>query len=193
MEKANCITINDDEQYKCIDNDNDSEKCWNEKYRGDSRKWLIRDASHKLPSDPICSTMKDSYRDRYNTANEIYEIIGRPRALMIRQFEEEALNEFIKEYNEPPPIEEYCTEYDRSFSMPGFKPDDEVFQRNEEMYKKYPLYASKPTSFYSFKLHNQEPRETTDGFTTVVDKINPFKKTAEFTKPIHEVFDYSSR
>lgn len=39
-----------------------SERCFQEKYSGDSRKWIIRDASYKLPKGPLMSTMKDEYR-----------------------------------------------------------------------------------------------------------------------------------
>lgn len=37
------------------------EKCWQETYKGESRKWLIRDASGKFPRGPLSSTMKETY------------------------------------------------------------------------------------------------------------------------------------
>lgn len=37
------------------------EKCWQEEYKGASRKWLIRDASAKKNQIPAYSTMKESY------------------------------------------------------------------------------------------------------------------------------------
>lgn len=43
------------------DNERLMERCWQEQYKGASRKWLIRDASTKLPQGPLCSTMKESY------------------------------------------------------------------------------------------------------------------------------------
>lgn len=48
---------------KVIIKDDDSliERCWEEQYRGDSRKWLIRDGSYKNPRDPLCSTMQATY------------------------------------------------------------------------------------------------------------------------------------
>jgi len=43
------------------DNESLEERCWQEEYKGDSRKWLIRDASAKHPRGPLCSAMKESY------------------------------------------------------------------------------------------------------------------------------------
>lgn len=39
-----------------------SDRCWEEKYKGDSRKWLIRDGSRQKIESFLCSTMKDTYR-----------------------------------------------------------------------------------------------------------------------------------
>lgn len=38
-----------------------SDRCWQEIHRGDSRKWLIRDASRQKMDSTVCSTMKSSY------------------------------------------------------------------------------------------------------------------------------------
>lgn len=38
-----------------------SDRCWEEKYRGDSRKWLTRDSSTKKSRGMICSAMKESF------------------------------------------------------------------------------------------------------------------------------------
>lgn len=43
------------------DNESLEERCWQEEYKGDSRKWLIRDASAKHPRGSLCSAMKESY------------------------------------------------------------------------------------------------------------------------------------
>lgn len=192
MNKINCILINDDNESDCITDDNNSEKCWKEKYKGESRKWLIRDASPKIPCEPISSTMKESYR-HIRPQEKITEIIGRKRELLLKQFEQEAINEVIEECNKPPIVEKYCTEYDTSFSMPGFEPDDELFKKQKDLYEKYPLYRSIPTSYYSYKVVKQQPREMLHGFTPVFDEINPFKKSTEFSKPINDVLDYSSK
>ncbi|KAJ8915217.1 hypothetical protein NQ315_015440 [Exocentrus adspersus] len=37
------------------------EECWTAKYKGDSRKWLIRDGSYKNRRGPLMSSMKASY------------------------------------------------------------------------------------------------------------------------------------
>lgn len=37
-----------------------SDRCWEEIYKGDSRKWLLRDGSTKK-SENVVSTMKDTY------------------------------------------------------------------------------------------------------------------------------------
>lgn len=189
MNKQICIPT--DDEIECIP-DNDSEKCWRQTYNGDSRKWLIRDASHKMRQDPLCSTMKDSYRYVKNQ-EKIGEIIGRHKELLLKQFEQEAINEVIEECHKPPTIEEYCTEYDRTFKIDGFQPDDELFKKNKELYKKYPLYSSIPTSYYSYKLLHEPSKEYVHGFTKITDNINPFKRSAEFSKPLNEMLDDANR
>lgn len=42
-----------------------SDRCWEEKYKGDSRKWLIRDASRQKIDSTLCSTMKATYQYPY--------------------------------------------------------------------------------------------------------------------------------
>lgn len=48
---------------KVIKDDDDSliERCWEEQYRGDSRKWLIRDGSYRKAREPFCSTTQATY------------------------------------------------------------------------------------------------------------------------------------
>lgn len=55
-------------EYGCNENinvkDDDSvvsEKCWKETYRGDSRKWLMRDESRKNSDSRLKSTMKATF------------------------------------------------------------------------------------------------------------------------------------
>lgn len=188
-----CPAINDNAKSECDSDTDDSEKCWREKHKGDSRKWLLRDASHFLSHhDPICSTMKDSYR-YIRTQDEISEEIGHKRELLLKQFKEEAIDEILEECQKPPTIEEYCTEYDRTFYIKDYNVDDEFFKRENEMNKKYPLYSSIPTSYYSYKLVKQHPKEILHGFTTVHDNNNPFRKWAKFSKPIHEDLDHACK
>lgn len=42
--------------------DEDSEHCWEEMYRGDSRKWLFKYSVRKPWDPPLMSTMKDHFR-----------------------------------------------------------------------------------------------------------------------------------
>lgn len=39
-----------------------SDRCFEEMYKGDSRKWLLRDRSVRKGNPPTISTMKDEYR-----------------------------------------------------------------------------------------------------------------------------------
>lgn len=39
-----------------------SERCWEEKYRGDSRKWLVRDGSTKKSRGEISSCTRESFQ-----------------------------------------------------------------------------------------------------------------------------------
>lgn len=55
-------------RYGCNETDNTkdddsviSDRCWEEKYKGDSRRWLIRDASRQKTDSSVSSTMKDTY------------------------------------------------------------------------------------------------------------------------------------
>lgn len=43
------------------DDDSIIDKCWVAKYKGDSRKWLIRDGSYKKQRGPLMSSMKASF------------------------------------------------------------------------------------------------------------------------------------
>lgn len=51
-----------------------SERCWEEKYKGDSRKWLIRDGSRQKIDTSLCSTMKDTYQ---YPMKEDHQIVGK--------------------------------------------------------------------------------------------------------------------
>lgn len=171
MNENNCIQIDDEYEIE------------NEK---DDGKWILRDGSDESAYGSLCSTMKDSYRYMKHK-DEIGEIIGHKREILLKKFEEEAINEIMEECQNAVTIEEYCTEYDKSFNIPGFEPDDTVFKKQEDLYKKYPLYSSMPTSFYSYKLMGQQPKEPVYNVTKNSDKMAPFKRSADFSKPINEV------
>lgn len=57
-----------------------SERCWEEKYRGDSRKWLIRDGSRQKIDSFMCSTMKDTYQ---YPLKEDHQIVGTNRLIYL--------------------------------------------------------------------------------------------------------------
>lgn len=52
-----------------------SERCWQEMHRGDSRKWLIRDASRQKMDSSVCSTMKATYPYPFPGKKE--EVVGK--------------------------------------------------------------------------------------------------------------------
>lgn len=161
------------------------EKCWKPTFKNDSRKWLIRDASYNKLQDPLCSTMKSTYG--YPDTKAI--TAKRPREeMLLRQFETEAKNEIMQETSTPPVIEEYCTEYDGNYHIPGFKVDDDIHKREKELYLKYPLYRTPPTSYYSFKL-TRPLTQSIPGLTKSFDKIHPFKKSSQFSTPMEAVLD----
>lgn len=191
MNKSDCIPRDSENERKCISN-TDSEKCWKATYKNASRKWLIQDASPKMSPDNLYSTMKDSYRYIEQT-DTLSKTIGQKKELLLKKFEQEAIKEVMEECQVPPTLEEYCTEYDRNFSMTNYEPDEDFFKRNGDLYIKYPLYSSIPTSYYSYKLIRENQKEMLHGFTKVSNNIHPFKRSSEFSKPINEVFDASSR
>ncbi|XP_074040507.1 uncharacterized protein [Leptinotarsa decemlineata] len=167
------------------DDDSLIEQQWFEKYKGDSRKWLIRDGSYKNVPERLCSTMKAAYT--YPISEERSEI-GSRKAILLKQFEEEAVAEVLQEQNAPKSVEEYCTEYDEKYNIQGFQPDDRSYTKHPDLYEKYPLYSSMPTSYYSYYLKNR-PRVILHGLTETNNPTNPFKRCAEFSKPLSEVLD----
>lgn len=169
MEEKNCIQIDDGDERENVKED---------------RKWILRDGSGENIYSSVCSTMKDSYRFMKDQ-DEFGEIIGRKRELLLKKFEEEAIKEIIEECQNPITIEEYCTEYDRNFNISDFEPDDR--EKHNDLFKKYPLYSSIPTSYYSYKLMRQQPKESVYNFTKNGDNISPFKRSTDFSKPINEV------
>lgn len=53
---------------------------------------------------------------------------------MIQQkFMDEITERELKESQEPPPIEKYCSTYDLTFQIPGFRPKDKTYGDNPEV------------------------------------------------------------
>lgn len=68
---------------ECIKDDDSimSERCWKEMYRGDSRKWLIRDASRQKIDSSVCSTTKATFPHPDLTMEE--QFVGKCRGIML--------------------------------------------------------------------------------------------------------------
>ncbi|KAB0800664.1 hypothetical protein PPYR_06403 [Photinus pyralis] len=161
-----------------IEEDKDSvvsDRCWEEKHKGDSRKWLIRDGSRRNSSGQA-SVMRADYI--FPESDERY-FIGKRRAMIKQKLFEEVAYEIIDESKVPPPVEEYCTEYDTQFHYPQYDSNKKV-ERNTELFLKYPLYSSEAATFYKCQL-NKCPRgeAAIDGYTS---SKTPFRKCSEFTK-----------
>ncbi|XP_066253537.1 uncharacterized protein [Euwallacea similis] len=175
---------------KRIEGDNNEsleEKCWQEEYKGHSRKWLIRDASAKSPQGPLCSTMKESYLypERENTDEKN---MGGRRKYLMKKFLNEATEELRRE-NEHSKHFHYCTEYDVNFKIKGFNPEDDFYKKNTDQFQKHPLYSSTPVSYYSYK-YEMNPKDIPQGLTKVTDRVNIFKRYGRFSKPITESYDF---
>ncbi|VEN48667.1 unnamed protein product [Callosobruchus maculatus] len=184
QETLECDKPNDEN----IEEDNESilEKCWVGKSKNDSRKWLIRDASFTLPKEPLASTTRAAYLYP-QVQDESENSIGQRTKEMLQRFEEEAIQEIMQEKNVDCTID-YCTEYDGNFNGSGFQVRDRIYEADQDIYKKYPLYRSTPTSFYSFKL-SKDPRGLLAGHTLSTDPLQPFKKCAGFSKPMIDKLD----
>ncbi|CAG9768857.1 unnamed protein product [Ceutorhynchus assimilis] len=163
------------------------EKCWVEEYKGDSRKWLIRDASSKLPHGLLCSTMKESYPCPVQEKSNENDM-GIKKRLLLKKFFEEAAEEVIKEREDIHKKRDWCTEYHTNFKADGFKVEDKL-SRNTENIQKYPLYSSAPVSYYSFN-QKKNPKEVLHGLTRITDQQKIFKRNGQFTKPITESLDF---
>lgn len=47
------------------------------------------------------------------------------------KLEEEIIDEVIRERSQPPPVEEYCTEYDSNYIAPGYEDKNETEKDSE--------------------------------------------------------------
>lgn len=94
--------------------------------------------------------------------------------------------EVIREENQLPPVEEYCTEYDGNFNADGFQPAAEEYKIDAELIEKYPLYSSPAASFWS---QHYQTTKNLQGVTTLADCKAPFRKSHKFSKPLSEVLD----
>ncbi|XP_049821328.1 uncharacterized protein LOC109601363 isoform X2 [Aethina tumida] len=108
------------------------DKCWTEQYRGDSRKWVLKDVSVQ-DTVPV-STMKTSYIPPHvrSLMTDFKTSTGPKRNRLFEQFRNEAIEEVMAESDPPPPIEEYCSTYDDQFFKPGFEVDDEFYKKDVE-------------------------------------------------------------
>lgn len=52
--------------------------------------------------------------------------VGARRSLIEQKLYEEAIEEIERERNMQPEVEEYCTEYNTMFQIPGFEVSDEI-------------------------------------------------------------------
>ncbi|KAJ8915216.1 hypothetical protein NQ315_015439 [Exocentrus adspersus] len=57
---------------------------------------------------------------------------GKRKAQLLKKFYEEASEEVRRESSAPPPVEDYCTEYDSNYQIPGFEVDDEPHTKRPE-------------------------------------------------------------
>ncbi|KAK4881653.1 hypothetical protein RN001_004972 [Aquatica leii] len=110
--------------YSNKDDDKDtvvSDSCWEPQHRTDSRKWLIRDGSYKLPREDASET-----RITYQVPqpdDRKYQGIRRIRHR--DKMVEKITNDLIEEEKAAPPVEAYCTEYDANFHYPNYDPNKE--------------------------------------------------------------------
>ncbi|GJQ88316.1 SPAG8 [Trypoxylus dichotomus] len=169
-----------------------SESCFKERYSGDSRKWIIRDASYRLPKGPLMSTMKAEYG--MPLKEEQRTKIGKRRALLEQTLYDEINEKIVQENQVPPPIEEYCSTYDLTFQIPGFKPKMKTYGDQPELYEKYPLYSSSPMSYWRYQYDNRNGRRSElHSLTAIGDVKQPFKRSSAFSKPLAEVLDETDR
>ncbi|KAK9880230.1 hypothetical protein WA026_010104 [Henosepilachna vigintioctopunctata] len=176
-----------DEDYGCREIQDDdsiiSEKFWKENHRGDSRKWLMRDGQKKIPPYRIYSTMKASYR---LPVEDVHENIGKRRSLLIKECYRKAYEEVMEDRAKPPPVVEYCTEYDGNYHIPNFECISEnVYNQNSDLYQKYPLYGSSAMSFWQYKMENKEHGQP-GGISNIADPKNVFRRNSAFSVPITE-------
>ncbi|KAL1490804.1 hypothetical protein ABEB36_013438 [Hypothenemus hampei] len=185
MEDREC----DKSKIEADDNESLLEKCWQEEYKGDSRKWLIRDASAKTPPSPLCSTMKESYLYP-ERGNPVERNMGKRREFLLKKFYQEAIEEVRTEYETTEESNGYCgTEYKDSFRTENFRPNHQFSTINKDSFQKHPLYSSVPVSYYSFNQKNN-PKDVLHGLTRITDPLNMFKRNGQFSKPIQENLDF---
>ncbi|XP_017777941.1 PREDICTED: uncharacterized protein LOC108563699 [Nicrophorus vespilloides] len=160
------------------------EVCWEEMYRNDSRKWILRDGT--TTGSVKVSTVKDSYR--FPEEKSLSPLLGRRARIIREQFLKEAEQEVQMESNKPPEIEDYITSYDCDYrtTIPGFVPQYEI-KKNPELFCKYPLYASHGMTYWRFQHEKGFGNPTQIPGQTVANNIdNPFKRNSNFSKPITE-------
>lgn len=68
--------------------------------------------------------------------------------MLLQKFYDEASQEVMKERYAPPQVEDYCTEYDGNYKIPGFEVEKEPFKKFPEV--RYILHQY--LFFYEFQL-----------------------------------------
>lgn len=68
--------------------------------------------------------MKFSVSTLFVVFNFNTHLAGVRRYLLKKRLYEQMVEEVLKEESQPPPIEEYCTEYDGNFNGDGFQPEE---------------------------------------------------------------------
>ncbi|XP_022906071.1 uncharacterized protein [Onthophagus taurus] len=160
----------------------ESEEISPQSKRKGSGSFLIRDGSNLLPSD-ICSTMKITYP--WPQKPDLRTNMGKRRANLVRQLTNDITNQLLEEKAEPPPVEKYCTTYDVSYYIDGYKPNDQFYGDSPELYQKYPLYSSNCMSYWQFTYENRNGKPG----LPVADVKQPFKRRSTISKPLNEVLD----
>lgn len=70
---------------------------------------------------------------------------GVRRFLLKKQLFEQMKEEVLEEESQPPPIEEYCTEYDGNFNADGFLPEEDPYKIEPEVRALLPYVAAVDT------------------------------------------------
>ncbi|XP_018329139.1 uncharacterized protein LOC108739644 [Agrilus planipennis] len=161
----------------------ESDRCWEEQYRGDSHKWLIRDAAKKKTNEGVCSTMKEEYGP---PQPDEQTNVGIRKKLLTEQLYKEVAEEVLKERAQKPMEREFCTTYNAEYNAQGFKVKSGYDLIDEDLCKKYPLYATQALTYYRHLIDEKGSSVVMPGLTKITDQKSPFKRSYAFTKSVIE-------
>ncbi|CAH0559252.1 unnamed protein product [Brassicogethes aeneus] len=71
---------------------------------------------------------------------------GRKKAFLLKQFKSEASEEVIRESEGPLPVEEYCTTYDGTYHIPGFRNENKSYEKRTESNSEHVLGGAEERS-----------------------------------------------